>query len=83
MSEMSGNGNLVLVLSEAIQNNKFADALAAVKGLRPVDLADILAELDLTSACRLLERLPKRAEVFTYFEAEQQVSLAREFPEQP
>ena len=80
MSEMSGNGNLVLVLSEAIQNNKFADALAAVKGLRPVDLADILAELDLTSACRLLERLPKRAEVFTYFEAEQQVSLAREFP---
>ena len=80
MSEMSDNDNLVLVLSEAIQSNNFTEALAAVKSLRPVDLADVLAELDLTSACRLLARLPKRAEVFTYFEPEQQVSLAREFP---
>ena len=74
------NNNLVLVLSEAIQNNQFDDALAAIKSLRPVDLADVLAELEPAAACRLLARLPKRAEVFTYFEAEQQVSLAREFP---
>ena len=74
------NNNLVLVLSEAIQNNQFDDALAAIKSLRPVDLADVLAELELVPACRLLERLPKRAEVFSYFEPEQQVNLAREFP---
>ena len=74
------NNNLVLVLSEAIQNNQFDNALAAIKSLRPVDLADVLAELEPAAACRLLARLPKRAEVFTYFEAEQQVSLAREFP---
>ena len=52
------NDNLALVLSDAIQNNQFDDAFVAIKGLRPVD----------------------RAEVFTYFEPEQQVRLAREFP---
>ena len=74
------NDNLALVLSEAIQNNQFDDALVAIKGLRPVDLADVLEQLAPSLGWRLLERLPDRAEVFTYFEPEQQVRLAREFP---
>lgn len=74
------NDNLALVLSEAIQNNQFDDALVAIKGLRPVDLADFLEQLEPSLGWRLLERLPDRAEVFTYFEPEQQVRLAREFP---
>lgn len=74
------NDNIALVLSEAIQNNQFDDALVAIKGLRPVDLADVLEQLEPSLGWRLLERLPDRAEVFTYFEPEQQVRLAREFP---
>ncbi|WBE25837.1 magnesium transporter [Denitrificimonas caeni] len=74
------NDNLALVLSDAIQNNQFDDALVAIKGLRPVDLADVLEQLEPSLGWRLLERLPDRAEVFTYFEPEQQVRLAREFP---
>ena len=72
--------NLVLVLSHAIEQNKFADALAAVKSLPPVDLADVLEQLDPTLGWRLLECLPDRADVFSYFEPEQQVRMAREFP---
>ena len=74
------NNNLVLVLSDAIQNNQFDHALAAIKSLRPVDLADVLEQLEPTLAWRLLERLANRAEVFSYVEPEQQVRLAREFP---
>ena len=78
---MSNNhNNLALVLSDAIQSNNFDNALAAIKSLRPVDLADVLEQLDPSLGWRLLERLPSRAEVFTYFEPEQQVRLAREFP---
>ena len=74
------DSNLLLVLSEAIEQNKFTDALAAVKSLRPVDLADVLEQLEPTLCWRLLERLPKRAEVFRHFEPDEQVLLALEFP---
>ncbi|WP_205341867.1 magnesium transporter [Denitrificimonas caeni] len=74
------HNNLALVLSDAIKNNQFDNALAAIKSLRPVDLADVLEQLDPALCWRLLERLANRAEVFTYFEPEQQVRLAREFP---
>lgn len=74
------NNNLTLVLSDAIKNTQYDSALAVIKGLRAVDLADVLEQLEPTLGWRLLERLPNRAEVFTYFEPEQQVRLAREFP---
>lgn len=74
------DNNLVLVLSHAIEQNKFADALAVVKGLPPVDVADVLEQLDPVLGWRLLECLPDRADVFSYFEPEQQVRMAREFP---
>ena len=74
------HNNLARVLSDAIQNNNFDSALAAVKSLRPVDLADVLEQLDPSLGWRLLERLADRAEVFSFFEPEQQVRMAREFP---
>ena len=74
------DNTLVLVLSRAIEQNKFADALAVVKGLPPVDVADVLEQLDPVLGWRLLECLPDRADVFSYFEPEQQVRMAREFP---
>ncbi len=74
------NNHLALVLSDAIQSNKFDDALAAIKSLHSADLADVLEQMEPSLAWRLLERLPDRAEVFTFFEPEQQVRLAREFP---
>ena len=56
---MSNNhNNLALVLSDAIQSNNFDNALAAIKSLRPVDLADVLEELEPSLGWRLLERLP-------------------------
>lgn len=74
------HNNLALVLSDAIQNNQFDNALAAIKSLHSVDLADVLEQLDPSVAWRLLERLPERAEVFAFIEPDQQVRLAREFP---
>src|SRR5699024_12734742 len=72
--------HLPLVLSEAIKNIKFDNALAAFKSLRPIDLADTLTQIDPNLSWRLLELLPNRAEVFTYFAAEQPVRLARALP---
>lgn len=74
------HNNLALVLSDAIQNNNFDNALAAIESLRPVDLADVLEQVEPSLGWRLLERLPNRAEIFTFFAPEQQVRLAREFP---
>ncbi len=74
------HNNLALVLSDAIQSNNFDNALAAIKSLHAADLADVLEQLEPSLAWRLLERLPERAEVFTFFEPEQQVRIAREFP---
>lgn len=74
------NQNLTLILSEAIQNNAFDQALLAVENLHAIDLADALEHVAATLSWRLLERLPNRAEVFGFFEVEQQLNLAREFP---
>ncbi|MDM1716650.1 magnesium transporter [Thiopseudomonas alkaliphila] len=74
------NSNLALVLNDAIKNDQFENALIAVKGIRPVDLADVLSQIEASLAWRLLERLPNRATVFSYLEPETQVRLAREFP---
>ncbi|MDY7218427.1 magnesium transporter [Denitrificimonas sp. JX-1] len=72
--------DLVLVLSQAIEKNDFDNAFIALKGLRPIDVADALEQLEPTLCWRLLELLPNRAEIFSYFEPEEQVCFAREFP---
>lgn len=71
---------LALKLSNAIEQQQFNTALTQVKGLRPVDLADIMSHIEPALAWRLLERLPHRATVYSYLDAHIQVQLAREFP---
>lgn len=71
---------LALDLIEAINNDRFETALDTVKDIRPVDLADTLIQIEPAIAWRLLERLPNRATVFSYLEAEPQVQFARQFP---
>lgn len=72
--------NIQGILSDAVRANDFDAALAAVDNLRPVDLADILSRLENGHCWRLLERLPDRAQVFTYFQPETQLRLARKLP---
>lgn len=72
--------NLAFVLSELIQKKQLDKALAATHDLRPVDLADVLEQLEPSEGWQLLEQLPKRAEIFAYFEPDQQLRLARELP---
>lgn len=71
---------LAQVVRDAVRNQQFDNALAAVSTLRPIDLADVLAQLNSAQAWALLQRLPNRAEVFAYLEAEQQVRLAGQAP---
>lgn len=74
------NEEIVLQLTELIQNNRITSATEHIKGLHPMDVADILEQLEPSQSWRVLERLPNRAEIFTYFEAEQQTRLATELP---
>lgn len=71
---------LALVLSDAIAQQQFEVALEQVKDLRPVDVADVLAEIAPALAWRLLDRIPDRATVFSYLDLDIQVQLAWEFP---
>ena len=72
--------DIALVLSDALQNQQLDEALATLKGLRPVDIADALELVEPELAWGLLTRLPDRAEVSAYFDPDEQVRLAQEFP---
>ncbi|MGB5855171.1 MAG: magnesium transporter [Oceanisphaera sp.] len=71
---------LALLLGNAIEQRQFDTALIQVKGMRPVDLADIMAHIPPALAWHLLERLPHRATVFSYLDADIQMQLTLEFP---
>lgn len=72
--------DIALVLSDGLQNEQLDEALATLKGLRPVDIADALELVEPELAWGLLTRLPDRAEVYAYFGPDEQVRLAQEFP---
>lgn len=65
---------------DAVRNLQLDRALEAIKDLRPIDQADVLAQFDAPEAWAMLQRLPSRAEVFACFSAEQQVILAEQAP---
>lgn len=71
---------LAQVVRDAVRNQQFDNALAAIHELQPVDIAEILAQLKPAQAWALLKKLPQRAEVFEYFDAEQQVRMAEQAP---
>ncbi|WP_407074393.1 magnesium transporter [Psychrobacter sp. CAL346-MNA-CIBAN-0220] len=74
------NEALALILSNAIEQQQFAQATNQVQALRPIDIADVLALIKPTFAWQLLERLPNRSTVFSYLDADIQVALAQVFP---
>ncbi|CBL43874.1 Magnesium transporter [gamma proteobacterium HdN1] len=78
MSEL--DEELVNTVTELIQNNRITSATDRLKSLHPSDIADIITQLPASQSWRVLERLPERAEVFAYFEPEQQIRLATELP---
>lgn len=67
-------------LIATLNTSSIDDVLTLVKNIRPIDLADNLAQLDPTISWSILERLPNRATVFAYFDADTQVSFANQVP---
>ena len=74
------NKALALVVSNAIEQQNFDEAIQYVQSLRPIDIADILALIEPKLAWQLLERLPNRSTIFSYSEPNIQVALAQTFP---
>lgn len=72
--------DIAFVLSNALHNEQLDEALEALKGLRPVDIADALEQIEPELAWGLLTHLPDRAEIYAYVEPDIQVRLAAEFP---
>ena len=68
------------LLSSAIAQQQFAEALSKVKDMRPVDIADILAVINPELAWQLLDKMPHSADVFSYLDIEEQMALASAFP---
>ncbi len=75
------NKALALTLSNAIEQQQFDKAIKQVQALRPIDIADVLALIEPAFAWQLLERLPNRSTIFSYLEADIQLALAEEFPQ--
>src|SRR5699024_12848721 len=71
---------LAQVVRDAVRNQQFDNAVAAIHELQPVDIAEILAQLKPAQAWALLIKLPQRAEVCEYFDAVQQVRMAEQAP---
>lgn len=74
------NEDLVLQLTDLIQRNRITSASEILSSMHPMDAADILEQLEPSQAWRVLERLDDRAEIYSYFEPEQQMRLAIELP---
>lgn len=53
------NNDIVVKLSNAIEQQDFKHAIDAVQALRPIDVADIIALIKPKLAWQLLEQLPK------------------------
>lgn len=70
-----------VMLSNAIEHQQFDQAATELENLRPIDIADLLALIKPSLAWQLLERLPNRATIFSYLDADIQLALAEEFPQ--
>lgn len=71
----------VHLLRDALTNHQYDIAIREAKNFKPIDLAEALTQLESAAdAWTFLPRLPKRAEIFAFFDAEQQVRLANTAP---
>jgi magnesium transporter len=73
--------SFALMLSDAIEQQQFEQAINELEDLRPIDIADLLALIKPELAWQLLDRLPNRATIFAYLDADIQLELAEEFPQ--
>ena len=73
--------SFALMLSNAIEQQQFEQAMTELEDLRPIDIADLLALIKPALAWQLLDRLPNRATIFSYLDADIQLELAEEFPQ--
>lgn len=78
MSEV--NEELVLQLADLVRQNRITSAAELLTSMHPMDIADVLEKLEPSQSWRILERLEDRAEIYSYFEPEQQIRLAIELP---
>jgi magnesium transporter len=78
--KIMNNQALALKLSDAIEQQQFAQATQQLQTLRPIDIADLLALIKPRLAWQLLEQLPNRSTIFSYLETHIQVALAEVFP---
>jgi len=74
------NEAFALKISSAIDQQQYDKAAEQVEALRPIDIADILALINPSSAWQLLERLPNRSTIFSYLDADAQVAMALKLP---
>lgn len=75
---MSTVENNLAAFYHAANNNQFDEALHLAEEINSADLADALEQLEPYRAKRILERLPNRAAVFGYFDADVQAFFSQE-----
>lgn len=71
---------LIKIVNTAIANKNLNDAILVLAELQPVDIAEVLEQLTASQAWTILRKLPDRAEVFGYFDADDQIRLANQAP---
>ncbi len=74
------NEAFALRLTDAIEQQEFEQATSQLEALRPIDTADVLALINPTLAWQLLQRLPNRSTIFSYFDIDAQVAMALKLP---
>lgn len=67
-------------LNKHLHQKQLGRALKALRGLRPVDVADIFEFLEPETAWQLLAVVPDRAEVYANFEPDRQMLYAYQMP---
>lgn len=79
-AQLLDDGLLLSTVQPLLDNNQQDKAVKLLSGLRPVDAAELFAELEPEQAWSLLIDLPERAEVYAYMEAELQLRYSEVIP---
>lgn len=69
--------NFLYLINDALKNNHIELAQQSLITFRPADIADIIEQLPIENAKKLLENLPEHSEIFSHVSASTQVELAK------
>lgn len=72
--------SLVKIVNTAIANKKIDDVLILFNDMQSIDIAEVLEQLTASQTWLILQNLPNRADIFSHFDAEEQISLANQAP---